>query len=521
MENAKNMKRLLQGEAGSVLVIAITFTLVLVTSGFAFLLYVNSATMETNRDFEVSQELLQGQYMHSQLRNDLLTGQIDIGDLINFDFGDSYEFIDDEGIVWGRAKIRWVGEEDDFYGFASNVKYYYDIIVRSNYYGGTESPFIRMRIADMKTTFANYLYLSDEELDPVNRWPIRFWQWDTLDGRVHSNGLIYTRNKAVFLAQVSTCSSRIDQIYSGGDSAFFAIPPRFNASPIHFPVTSKNLKKAAWEGGVTYYVTGEGRVPAGYYIRGVPVGFVTVVKIFGENVGVYIKPSPVDGDPWVDDTIFTNHPKAFILPAINQRDYYGGTPIYVEGLGDSGAAVWLSSNCPTGLPSSDPTYGVRQRVTVGCNGSIFLTGDLVYNGVGHALVVPTDCEYSTGLIADKWVYIQEHVKNQPGADAYNIWVHAGVVALNPSFTVHDIHDPDPWSRPPAKGRIELYGCLAHKKRAAVHRQNAGEPETGYREKDYSYDQRFTFRPPPYFPEIGSEFVVFDIEELWDISHLDF
>ena len=100
----------------------------------------------------------------------------------------------------------------------------------------------------------------------------------------------------------------------------------------------------------------------------------------------------------------------------------------------------------------------------------------------------------------------------------DIYIHAGIIALDPSFSVDGY-----WDRThPVRDQIILYGCIAHRNRAAVHRGSIGAPdETGWREKDYRYDRRFEMRPPPYFVKIGVSFVLFDIEEVWDLRDIDF
>jgi hypothetical protein len=165
----------------------------------------------------------------------------------------------------------------------------------------------------------------------------------------------------------------------------------------------------------------------------------------------------------------------------------------------------------TDVPVNSDDYGIKQRITVGCNGCIMIRDNLVYNGVGLSDTVPQTCQYALGLISENWVWIH---KSAP----YNVYIHAGIVALDSCFSVHGVYDYSA----PVRNSISLFGCVAQKNRGTVHRGYGGPPdETGYREKDYSYDQRFTFRPPPYFITIGQSYVLYDVQEYWDISGLDF
>ncbi|MCP4633342.1 MAG: hypothetical protein GY855_10485, partial [candidate division Zixibacteria bacterium] len=243
--------------------------------------------------------------------------------------------------------------------------------------------------------------------------------------------------------------------------------------------------------------------PPGYFIRGIPDGYTTQVLISGTQVGYKFL-------PYIEDSLNLDWARETFpvwVGAVNQNDYYGGTPVFVEGFGGNPADVWINSE--TGFPVVADEYGIKQRITVGCNGSILIDGPLVYNGVGLVNVVPQTCVYSLGLISENWVWLS---KGAP----YNAYIHGGIIALDSCFSVHGVYD----YTAPVRNSISLFGCVAQKNRGTVHRGNGGPPsETGYRQKDYSYDQRFTYRPPPYFITIGHSYTLFDIQEYWDLDYL--
>ena len=87
------IRHTLQSESGSVLVAAIIFNLVLVTSGFAFLLYTNETKIDVNRDIEIAQAELMGRFLLSeaQYRFHGGGGGLNIGDHFKMDFKDLFE----------------------------------------------------------------------------------------------------------------------------------------------------------------------------------------------------------------------------------------------------------------------------------------------------------------------------------------------------------------------------------------------------------------------------------------------
>ncbi|MBD3168800.1 MAG: hypothetical protein GF307_04915 [candidate division Zixibacteria bacterium] len=512
----------IRNQNGVILVTAAVLTFALVTTGFAFMMYV----ADTHEDTNLSIKRQQAIYQARSITNRMLIGHsgastkdefdvfTNVDQEVDIDAGDLYDFLEENtGLTIAHAVVKSAGVDDEDWVRAAQFYYVVDTYSPFHYYG-TKGPFVRMKIANRRVTMANYLYISDVELDPINNWPISFWGRDTLDGLVHSNGLVYTQYDPVFWKTVSSCSSYVSSQY--GQPRFYGDPPtRLEADPIYFPYTAVKLREAAWQKGVGNW--NPERLDPGYFIRGVPPDIVTCVKICGNKVGVRFKRVTNHREP-VFTTIADIDSFGFWLNAVNQDERYGGTPVYVEGMvgAESLAVVYLSSNTDPAYPIEHEHYGVNQRITVGCSGSIMVNGDIVYNRLGRVTAVPESYEHATGIIADRWVYIKDSIRlAEHGPIQHDVYIHAGVVALNPSFTVHGIHDANPYNRPSEKGQIQLYGCLAHKNRAAVHR--GGPPPTGYAEKDYRYDHRFQFRPPPYFIEISSELVVFDIREIWDWS----
>ncbi|MCP4632373.1 MAG: hypothetical protein GY855_05565, partial [candidate division Zixibacteria bacterium] len=300
MRTNTQTRHILKEEKGSILVGAVVLTIVLVVTGFAFLLYVSHATSSMNQSIGIGQEVLQARSAWQSAQYGFHTGTLLPGDGITYDYvkeyidlkdnKSKYKDTDGESLAWVKVEVRFVEEDDEFFGFATSVRFYYDILSFSGFNWGSLPPYVRMRIADQRTTMADYLYLSDSELNPYFQTPIYFWQEDTLDGKVHSNGQIYTLNDPVFFKTISSCSTYIYPMY-GNQGVYLGSPPqRLSVSNIEFPYTAVELREAAWEAGAVLFNPETNTCPPGYFIRGIPDGYTTQVLISGTQVGYKFLP---------------------------------------------------------------------------------------------------------------------------------------------------------------------------------------------------------------------------------------
>lgn len=177
-----------------------------------------------------------------------------------------------------------------------------------------------------------------------------------------------------------------------------------------------------------------------------------------------------------------------------------------------------SADCRLGTAYVDGT--LKGRVTVSSENNVVVTGNLTYQGGENG----TD---ALGLIADNSVQIYHPISkgsctqntghyegswwtgwtwvpgvcvawargsNNLTGTLKNVVVDASILTLNHSFEVQqfDVGSNDCVSGPSCLGKLRVFGSIAQKFRGAVGRGSAGYS------KDYNYDSRLRYAPPPYF-----------------------
>jgi hypothetical protein len=176
-------------------------------------------------------------------------------------------------------------------------------------------------------------------------------------------------------------------------------------------------------------------------------------------------------------------------------------------------------------PIAQIDMGVQGRLSLGSSGDIWLLDNVRYVDSDPVLgIIDSSTQNMLGLMSESNVLIQNSWEN--GRDnggntsPTNPWrssiiLNAGIVALNQSFSFEDQNDiisayngslPE-WyysegPSPDERGQIHLWGQVSQYRRGYVHRSNHGG--TGYL-KDYHYDYRFYFNPPPYYPRIEGNY----------------
>lgn len=142
------------------------------------------------------------------------------------------------------------------------------------------------------------------------------------------------------------------------------------------------------------------------------------------------------------------------------------------------------------------------RVTIGTDNNAIITGDLTYAGGA------TGAD-SLGLVANNSVQIYHpvnctnwtnsntkctagtNITPPSGTDVTDITVHAVILSLAHSFTVQL------YNLGAAQGTLSVFGSISQKYRGAVGSFSGSTINSGYR-KNYSYDPRLKFAPPPYY-----------------------
>ena len=134
---------------------------------------------------------------------------------------------------------------------------------------------------------------------------------------------------------------------------------------------------------------------------------------------------------------------------------------------------------------------LKGRVTIAADNNVVVTDDLTYAGGLNG----TD---TLGLIASNSVAIYHPIKRTdtngsitwsdlPSPTKPDVTVHAAVLTLKHSFTVQT------WQEGARLGTLTLFGSIGQKFRGPVGYVNT----TGY-VKNYRYDARLKYSPPPYF-----------------------
>ncbi|GAA1156808.1 pilus assembly PilX N-terminal domain-containing protein [Nocardioides aquiterrae] len=245
----------------------------------------------------------------------------------------------------------------------------------------------------------------------------------------------------------------------------------------------------------------------------------------GANVG-----APGCGDPskpWPQDNL-TVPPNGLIYvqstPTAQTFPAAGACAPGVFGTVSGGASLPSATDYNQTLAAADCRLGtayvdgtLKGRVTVSAQNDIVITGNLTYQGGENG----TD---ALGLIADNSVQIYHPVSSVEHCTTQTTWdrstrkwvttktctytrgtsnlpgsitnpvVNASILTLNHSFEVQqfDVGGNGCVPGPSCLGKLRVFGSIAQKFRGAVGRGSAGYL------KDYNYDSRLRYAPPPYF-----------------------
>jgi hypothetical protein len=185
---------------------------------------------------------------------------------------------------------------------------------------------------------------------------------------------------------------------------------------------------------------------------------------------------------------------------------------------DDWGQTQAEADCRLGTAYVDGT--LKGRVTISAENNVVITGSVLYQGGENG----TD---ALGLIADNSVQVYHPISKgsctqDSGSWQWNRWtgwtwvsgpciawargtsnltgsvynpvVDAAILTLNHSFEVqqYDVGTNSCVAGPSCLGKLKVFGSIAQKFRGPV-----GRGSTGYL-KDYNYDSRLRYAPPPYF-----------------------
>jgi hypothetical protein len=332
-------------------------------------------------------------------------------------------------------------------------------------------------------TFGIFMYLTSYETTIFGE-KIKFFNGDTLWGRVHSNDEIAVMQSPVFYERVSSCAP--DFWRGPAYNPILYMEPWFNSAPVEFPTSLDDLRAGAAAQGRFFSM-------AGYRFR---------VLFMGEQ-GIIIY-RWLEGLPFSDTT-------AVVV---------GQYPPLIEG------AIFIDA-VNTEVLGTDPEaqidYGVQGRVSVGTSGDMWLLDNLRYVDSNlRTGVIDSSTNNILGIMSESNILIKNTWENgrDNGTVQISEWqkdiiINGGIVALGQSFSFEDQNDVltayggtlPQWyysngPTPDERGQIHMWGQISQYRRGYVHRSNHGG--SGYL-KDYHYDERFYWDPPPFYPYLDDSY----------------
>jgi len=228
-------------QRGSVLVMTSIFSFAVFLVGLSYLTVVHGVVDEVQRTLEItrgkyaamSAEKAAREYLnHHNPSTDHRLGRVHYYDNVYYD-----------------ALISYGGQSSDD-GFSYNTNYVIEGYGYSSTYTGGQRDF-KIRSGSKQETFADYLYLTDQETDMVWGNTIYFWSPDTLDGKVHSNDHISIMSWADHPVFKKRVSSSANYINPPNNHAEFWEGLYLNAAEIYFPDQAQEVRNYA-AGQYTY-----------------------------------------------------------------------------------------------------------------------------------------------------------------------------------------------------------------------------------------------------------------------------
>jgi hypothetical protein len=334
-------------------------------------------------------------------------------------------------------------------------------------------------------TYADYLYISNYEEDPVRHGRIYFWTPDTLDGKVHSNDTIWIQaspnDRPRFMKRVTTTPNKI--MPPGNHAGFDDEDSPGQGPAILFPDQASELRSVAgWIGGTQGHDSLTQIGLSGNYIFYRKCG---KVRINGQDK-IHCSPSAM-GENYIaippSGVIFI-YGKTWVSAARGRRDRMDGT--YPDSSFSDGSFV---------------SQGFGGQLTIGSADTLIIVDNLIYQHARNDInkTVPTtmdSCSDLLGLVSENYIMIGRYVTD-------TVYVQAAMAAMRGAISVQDIY----WSLPPdwdnEKQSLYITGSLAQYNRGLVHTHEPNYHLRGFVEKDYHYDVRLMDNPPPHFMRTGA------------------
>ncbi len=464
-------------DAGSVLVMAIVLSFVMILIGVAFLTSAVTLHEMISEEISIAQAVFgaPSAAMFGVARN-----------MAGDPSRNGSRLLYDDVMLDYRVIVR--GQQDHEWGFSNNLRI---VGTGTSDYQGMHTT-RDWQVEYVYETYADYLYLSHKERDSLRHVTIRFWTPDTLDGKVHSNdtiSIVTSSDRPRFMEKVTT-SARV--INPPGNHARFDKGWGYRV-PIIFPDQADEIRNNTgwrdWGHGDPDSVTE--LTLSGPYIYKRDCGPFTL-----PNNVVVIRCDP----PYIGGAPYRHIPPSGAL--------------FVPG------KVWIKAARGTGdltdgpypnpdsiLPQRFVSEGFEGQLTIASSDTMLLMDNIVYKHSKLNNAVPTtmdSCSDILGLISENFIMIGKDVRDV-------VYINAALAAVVGSISVQDIY----WQQPPGwdneKQSLFIWGSLAQRNRGIVHTTDYPPGHLrGFIEKDYHYDVRFKITPPPHFvPTLDRKLIFVD------------
>lgn len=495
MINQYFRRRLTANTVGSVLIMAVIFSIVIVLLGTAYLKYVDFQRLA------ISYDILSGICKYAAHASEVrsLAGNPSGGmnyesDIEDFYQGDGYEVKTNFELQSSNDVERW--------GFSTTTNFVVIgmAYVYSNEFGDNVI-FSEVSHGASSTSYADWLYITDKETQSYRDTltgddTLRFWGPDTLNGKVHSNDKLHFQDRfgdwPVFWEKVSSCSLRF--------------------SPANAP----------------QYVEFNAGYQLGHYKLDFPI-YADSVRAYNYYPGLGDTNSAVVSEITLEPDYFIYRTRPATTGSRNQTSFefpesifdaqhfaYPPTKaLFIEG------EVWITAakgqlhyNRLAG--DSLMLHGFSGQLTIGASGDIIIPQDVVYTSSNPDGSVPMSSPDLLGLISEKHILVWRNCSN-------NVKITAALGAIGLADDLDSIpanrcpnYSSPPYSMPPdsrlgtisvdgincynienEKQKLTIWGCLIQRERGLIHTSYNGG-HRGFVSKDYKYDFRFRISPPPHF-----------------------
>lgn len=491
MRYVKPEQYLLNNQRGSVLIMAVIMSVIVIILGTAFMKFVDHTRQLVTWDIAESQARYAANagILIGNLAYDMSGGlpdgyrsptyQLD-GD-IEFDF---------------EIRINNIAE----YGLSTIIKYVVLGHGKSSTYEFEDPIRYTVGWAAGVQSFADWLYLTDRETQeyrPASACTIRFWGPDTLDGKVHSNDKLCFEDRddlwPVFLEFVTSCSTRFsfrpppgppyETIFLGGYELGY--------SYIYLPNTADSVRA---HNGITP-------------VLGDPA-YDIVTEITLDYNTIYVRYRTADSASRENPSSWT---------WLDGADHYTLGEVYPV---PSTGALFVDDEVWIAAPKNKPHYcdpggdflpGFQGQLTIGASGDIIIAQDVVVASANPDGTVPIESEDLLGLISEKHILVWRNCpttgvnitaalaavgQDIPDTSKAKICLNGQVSEDGQNGTI-SMDGINCYGISNEKTELFIYGCLIQRERGLIHTSYM-QGQRGFISKDYQYDFRFRKTPPPHF-----------------------